>query len=205
MSGFLIDPVDITNYNYTDDELEVFWLFSICVAGKTARTQARLLDNFLNSLGGDGSPFHRIMESVTRDELDDRLKASRLGQYSRLSRAFRESLSVNLRICTVEDLEAIHGVGPKTSRLFIMHSRPNQRLAAIDTHVLHYLRDMGYDAPKITPGSSKAYTKWENVFLSLVDRSGMNSADFDLFIWKIYSGSLREDRKMEAMEYLRSI
>ncbi len=184
--SFLIDPVDITNYNYTDEQLEVFWLFCLVVAGKTAHTQARLLDDFLGKLEGNGSPFHRIMQSITRGDFDDRLKASRLGQYGRLSRAFQESLRMNLRTCTVEDLEAIYGVGPKTSRLFIMHSRPNARYAAIDTHILKLLRENGYDVPKATP-TGKKYRELEQAFLKLADEAGESPADYDLSTWKRFA------------------
>lgn len=39
----MIDPNNFTNYGRTDHELEEMWLFSVAVAGKTAKTQARLL------------------------------------------------------------------------------------------------------------------------------------------------------------------
>ena len=181
-----VDPTKITNYSYTTNELQAFWLFCLVVAGKTAKTQARLLEGFLNSLECVGSPFDKLTWAVIQDNLEERLKFSRLGQYGRLSRAFRESLSLDLRNCSVEDLEKVHGVGPKTSRLFVMHSRPNVRYAAIDTHILKLLRENGYDAPKSTP-TGKKYRDLEQAFLKLADDAGMTPADFDLSTWKKYA------------------
>jgi hypothetical protein len=186
---FSVNPNEVIRFDRTDDELETFWLFCGCVAGKTASTQARLLANFLASLGGwTVSPFERVRRSAMRGELLDALKTSRLGQYNRLCRFMIASLNLNLRTCTVEDLEAIPGCGPKTARMFLMFSRPDQRFAALDTHVLKHLRANGIEAPKTTPPAGKTYRRLELEFLKLADASGMSVADYDLMVWKNYSG-----------------
>jgi hypothetical protein len=43
----MIDPRDVTKFDRTQAELEEYWLFCIVAAGKTAMTQARLLDAYL--------------------------------------------------------------------------------------------------------------------------------------------------------------
>jgi thermostable 8-oxoguanine DNA glycosylase len=189
---FTVDPAEVIRFDRTDEELQVFWLFCGCVAGKTASTQARLLSAFLSSLGDHGSAFQRIRRSAMRGELLDALKASRLGQYNRLCRFMIESLNLDLRNCTVEDLERIPGCGPKTARMFLMFSRPNQRFAALDTHVLKHLRANGIEAPKTTPPAGKTYARLEQEFLKLADASGMSIADYDLQVWKTYSGNADE-------------
>jgi hypothetical protein len=187
---FTVDPNEVIRFDRTDEELQVFWLFCGCVAGKTASTQARLLGGFLESLPDQGSPFASIRRAAMRGELLDAIKASRLGQYNRLCRFMFESPNLDLRNCTVEDLEAIPGCGPKTARMFLMFSRPNQRFAALDTHVLKHLRDQGIQAvPKMTPPAGKTYRRLEAEFLKLADASGMSVADYDLTIWKRYSGN----------------
>lgn len=185
----MIDPTDVIKFDRTTAELQEWWLFSCAVAGKTAATQARLLDNFVNSLPMPRhTPFGRIATAEAQGTLRQALIDSRLGQYNRLHRCYVESLNLNLVTCTVADLEAIHGVGPKTARMFIMHSRPDQRLAALDTHVLKYLRENGHpDAPMVTPGSARAYAKFEQAFLDLSDKSGMTVSEFDLAVWKMYA------------------
>jgi thermostable 8-oxoguanine DNA glycosylase len=190
--SFLIDPSDVISYDRTDAELELFWLFCLVVAGKTATTQARLLNGFLNSLPAsdqpeNDSPFERIHKSEARGELLQAVIDSRLGQYNRLVRAFADSTTLDLRSCTVADLEAIHGVGPKTARMFLMMTRRGVRHAALDTHVLKYLRSQGHDVPKATPSAGKTYQLWENKFLEYADLSGKSVAEFDLGIWKSYS------------------
>lgn len=91
----------------------------------------------------------------------------------------------NLKTCTLEDLESIPGIGPKTARCFLIHSRPNQQYAGLDTHVLKFLRDKGHEVPKATP-TGKKYVELEKIFLKYVAESGMSVADFDLLIWNDY-------------------
>ncbi len=189
--NFLVDPRDVISFDRTDGELELFWLFCLVVAGKTASTQARLLNNFL--LDSDpinsnrDTPFARISGAMAQGLLLEKIKTSRLGQYNRLVRAFEQSLLLNLRTCTIEDLEEIHGVGPKTARMFLMMSRPDQRYAALDTHVLKHLRANNIDAPKVTPSAGKKYRDLEQEFLRLADESGKSVAEYDLEVWKKYS------------------
>jgi hypothetical protein len=218
----MIDPSDITKFDRTDEELELFWLFSTIVAGKTAATHTRLLEKFLNE-GYDylveihtpsqmivsQTPFQIIANlkafcldcseyaeecmctninyDPICDPLRDLMATARIGQYTRLTRCWRESLSLDLRNDPLEAFEAIHGVGPKTARMFIMHSRPNQRVAALDTHLLKYLEANGHIVPKATPSSIKQYHELENAFLTLADAAGESPADHDLRIWKSYA------------------
>lgn len=185
--NYLINPHDVINYNRTDDELELFWLFCCVVAGKTASTQARGLNNFMNSLDERfASPFAKIKQAISDDILLSKLIDSRLGQFNRLVVTFEQSLRLDLRNCGVVDLENIHGVGPKTARMFLMMSRPDQRYAALDTHLLKHLRENNIDAPLATPSGSR-YRALENEFLKLVDKSGMTVAEYDLMIWKSYA------------------
>lgn len=190
--NYLIDPSDITNFNRTESELQLFWLFCCVVAGKTAKTQAKLLNNFLLSLPEAEKPFDRICAiGYNSQKFYDSLQASRLGQYNRLAKCFRESIQMfncgGLASATIEDLEGIFGVGPKTARFFILHSRPDQKIAVLDTHILKYLRANGVDAPKTTPGSGALYNALELKFIKLAEDQKVPVADLDLQIWNMYS------------------
>lgn len=188
MSAFLINPSDVIHYDRTDDELELFFLFCAVVAGKTATTQARLLNRFLLSLPSQSSsPFARISSAIQSGVLLERLIESRLGQFNRLVVLFEQALAVNLRTCSISDLEQLRGVGPKTARMFVMMSRPDQRVAALDTHVLKWLNNNGIAAPKTTPSAGPIYEKLENEFLKLVDKSGMSVAEYDLMVWRSFA------------------
>jgi thermostable 8-oxoguanine DNA glycosylase len=181
----MVDPRNVINYNRTNYELEEHFLFCLVVAGKTAQTQARLLNNFLNSLPDGDTPFKKIKKAIDENTLDKKVIESRLGQYTRLIKAFKQGLTLDLKNCTVKDLEAINGIGPKTARMFILQTRENQRVAAIDTHVLKFLASKGYDVPKSTP-SGDQYIKLENIFINLADEANMTPSVFDLEIWKSY-------------------
>jgi thermostable 8-oxoguanine DNA glycosylase len=89
--------------------------------------------------------------------------------------------------CNAEELEKIYGIGMKTSRCFLIHSRKNARYAGLDTHVLKFLRAKGVqDVPKSTPTSRKLYLRLEAEFLKLSDESGKSVADLDLEVWNKY-------------------
>lgn len=186
----MIDPFNVTNYNRTTAELQEFWLFCLCVAGKTASTQAKLLDGFLKASRLDeDTPFQVIQSLVDDDDLLPMVQLSRLGQFNKLAKAFEQSLTLDLKTCTVEQLEAIHGCGPKTARFFLLHSRKGARVAALDTHILKHLNAHGIKAPATTPSSKKEYRRLEAEFLKLADAAKMDSADYDLMIWKHYTKS----------------
>jgi len=180
----MIDPSNITNYNLNkveSEEVLLFWLFA---AGHNANSTARGLDKFLRNR----PPFAFIRKTPIK-ELESRLKAAGLGCYKKKAIWIKELANANLDLakCSVKDLVSIRGIGPKTARCFLIHSRKNVRLAGLDVHVLRYLSEKGHDVPRNTPGSEKKYEKIENLFLDLADKSGMSVAEFDLLIWNTYS------------------
>ena len=192
----MITPTNITNYNRTQPELEEFLLFAILVAGKTAKTQAEKLNLFLqdhpvkNGTLNDkkDSPFEFIQRILNLNMLKLWMMDCKLGQYNRLDKAIRGILQFKGKLDTVrlDELESVEGIGPKTARFFLLHSRPNQRIAALDTHILKFMSEKGYKVPKSTP-SKKLYAMIENDFLTECDKAGKNVADMDLEIWKSYS------------------
>ena len=188
----MIDPANITNYNLTDQELEECILFWVCAAGKNGTTAARSLDKFLSGITySNASPFEAIRSaSFCFNNFPKILKAAGIGCYTHKSKTFIElALSnINLRTCTVETLEKIYGIGKKTSRCFILHSRENAQYAGLDTHLLKHLRAVGIeDVPKQTPSSNKQYKRLENEVLKLARAAGMSPANYDLMIWNKYS------------------
>ena len=187
----MIDPTDVTKFDRTVEELQEFWLFCISVAGKTAVQQAKVLENFLRDgraeFPGFTTPFQIVSVMNMSGVLLDRIKESRLGQYTKLEKAFSQSLGKDLATCTIEDLESIYGVGAKTARYFMLHTRKDQRIACLDTHVIRHMRDLGLTTQKVTPPSGPKYKALEEEFLKLANASGMSVADFDLHIWNLYA------------------
>jgi len=189
----VIDPTNITNYNLTMDELEETLLWWVLAAGKNGRTAARCLEELLYRITIDDlhSPFYNIKAATCAEkELSLSMKECGIGCYSSKARAFTELAwsDLNLRTCTAEDLEKIHGIGRKTSRCFIIHSRKDARYAGLDTHMLKHLKASGVsDVPKSTPNSKKEYVRLEKEVLRLADEADMTAADYDLMIWNKYS------------------
>lgn len=184
---------DITNFNCTDAQLEERLLFWMLVAGKQAEQQAQKLEAFLFELWGvyigrGLLPFHLVHCADRDGVLVAYMRKHGLGKYTVLERGFREVVKLDPRTCTLEQLEAVPGIGPKTARCFLLHSRPNQRLAGLDTHLLKWLASRGYDVPKTTPPAGKKYRMLEGLFLAYADRFGLEPADLDLRVWRFYAG-----------------
>jgi thermostable 8-oxoguanine DNA glycosylase len=185
----MITPSTITNYNRTEAELEEFLMFAILVAGKTAKTQAKKLEEFLSYYPSHNhSPFRYLEHIITNYCLNKEMMRHKLGQYKRLESAFRGILEFkgNLKNISVEELESIKGIGCKTARFFILHSRPDAKVAVLDTHILKWMSEKGYKVPKATPPKKK-YNQIEQLFLQEAINHQMTPADLDLTIWKSYA------------------
>jgi thermostable 8-oxoguanine DNA glycosylase len=185
----MIVPEKITNYNRTEKELEEFLIFAILVAGKTAKTQARKLEQFLASCPySHYTPFEYLEYMIKTNTLTGEMMRLKLGQYKRLLIAFLGIVRFkgNLKNVTVDDLESIKGIGSKTARFFVLHSRPKVRHAVLDTHILKWMGALGINVPKATPPKKK-YKELEEKFLALADERNMSVADLDLHIWKTYA------------------
>jgi thermostable 8-oxoguanine DNA glycosylase len=191
----MIDPTKITNYNRTEDELEEFLVFAILVAGKTAKTQAKKLEEFYTGRLEYGKVFNKyslfewINYLVHTNALTIEMKRYKLGQYKRLYKALSGILRFEgwLDEVSVEDLESVNGIGSKTARFFVLHSRKDVRHAVLDVHILKWLREITcLDIPKATP-TKKKYAEIEKMFLIAADNRGMTPADLDLMIWKSFS------------------
>lgn len=183
----MITPTTITNFNRTEAELEEFLMFAILVAGKGAEMQAKKLEEFIYNLS-ERSPFDYVQWLDNKGELENCMKACKLGQYKRIGHAFREILKFKgrLKSVTLDELESVKGIGSKTARFFILHSRPDAKVAVLDTHILKWLREQGYDAPKATPPKKK-YALLEKLFLTEAWKHEMTPAELDLEIWKSYA------------------
>jgi thermostable 8-oxoguanine DNA glycosylase len=187
----MIDPINFTNYRRTSEELEEAILFGLLVAGKNALTTARLLDKFLRDYDHIGnSPFEIFsrFELTKLPQLSVALKDYGFGCYNAKAKGIHALVRANfdLRTCTVDDLEKIPGIGMKTSRLFVLHNRKDAKCIPLDVHILHYLKDLGYEVPKVTPNSKKTYLTIEKLCIQLAKQAGKSCADWDLSVWNMY-------------------
>lgn len=188
-SDFLVDPTKITKFDCTNEELELLILFWICAAGKNAMAASEGLDKLLSLINGHKKPFQTLR--LTND-LPLKMKQCGIGCFNNKARSFIDlaNSNLNLKTCQEYELENIFGIGLKTSRCFLMHSRKNSRFAGLDVHILHFLRDKGFDVPKSTPSSKKKYEFIQKIFINIADELNLPAAELDLKIWNEYSGRI---------------
>lgn len=202
-----VDPVRVTDYNRTEEQLQELLLFCSAVAGKNATRTAIMLEKLLqygrdhydcNRHFREGTPFQIIKALDDCENLPNLMKNLGFGCFNIKSRSFIEiaESGLDLRACTVNDLEALFGVGMKTARYFVLHTRKNARVACLDTHILAWLSYYsGHEVPKQTP-TKKKYLELEKVFLSICDAMKIAPADLDLKIWNKQRGS--DEQSLEA-------
>lgn len=183
----MIDPTKITDYARGRVALETFWMFCILVAGKNSDNTAKVVARLFKGQ----SPFDMIREN--QHCLRNTLVANKTGQYHRYERAMIESLGLNLSLASVEELEAVYGVGPKTSRFFLLHSREGAEHVVLDTHVLKWLKSQGMEVGVSTPTCKKKYREIERVAIPIIKAAfpGLSLAKADLLIWSKVSGRLK--------------
>jgi len=172
-----------------------WWLlFAIMVANKQADQTAAKLNLVLTSgIRSEPMPFHEIEHIHAMGRLEETLINARTGQYTRIAAAFRD-VAVKLPAHAGDDprkwsltvLESVPGIGPKTARWFYLLCHPKAEVAALDTHVLKFLRDNGHAAPKATPAAGSKYRYLEAAFVGYAQRTGMAMRDFDFMVWAVY-------------------
>lgn len=198
----MIDPKNVHLYDANLKTKEEFLLFSICVAGKKANVIARKIEAFVIDIfmnGGSTTIFGTmvkphswfdVLKGMSLEDIEYFCRKWKLGKYKIIPKCLYElsRSDIDIENCTVEELEKFPGIGPKTSRYFVMYTQRNKEYAALDTHILRWLRDKGYKTPKSTP-SNKRYLELEQCFLTECKKLNRNPADLDLEIWKEYSGN----------------
>lgn len=168
---------------------EYYLLYACVVAGKSAKFADAVMGRLCLFKQGDETPFEMVRR--LGDRLESVLREVRTGNYGKLARCFRDLAAdekLDLLTCTPDDLEAFHGIGPKTSRFFIMWIRPEERHAALDVHVLRWLRAQGHDAPESTPSAGPIYDALQAIFLQEAEKRGVSPRQLDFAIWKAGSG-----------------
>lgn len=194
----MIDPNNLPDV-WGDAELEEFALFSIAVAGHSANTTAKTLNSFLLSIGWPSkhsTPFKAIRYfqhwnplRTRRMYLEYKIEDAGMGCYSARSESFMQIAhsNINLRTAQPFQLERIYGIGPKTSRFFIMYTRPDEadRYAVLDRHILRWMaRELDVPTPQNTPTSTHRYAELEKIFLKAARDRELSARALDTLIWQ---------------------
>lgn len=183
----MIDPFNLTKFDRSHDELEELLLFSIAAANKPAKLTAAKVDWFLRDnycKRRRGSPCKKLRMLIKTGLLEKQLKWSRLSPYKKNTIACYNlsELPWSLNDITLDQLLSIHGVGEKTARMFLLYSRPNQKIAVLDTYVLQWLKHRGHDVPKHHP-TGPTYKRLEISFLNEARALGTTPLELDRKIW----------------------
>lgn len=191
----MINPAEVTNYNRTQYELEEFILFCINVAGKKSAIEAPKLEVFIErakNITKETTPFNCIRKLIKLGRLQEIMHWAKLSPYSQRFNSYVAVVAIkDLQTVTLNRLLQVPGVGLKTARFFLSHSREDFDEPMLDTHILRFLRDQGYSgAPKSTPSNVGIYNYYANVFKMFARTLGKSVTDLDLEIWKKYSGTV---------------
>ena len=164
--------------------LEARLVFAMIVAGKTAKFATQATRRLLEYRWKQENTFAMIRRLDDTNRLAKALHYAGTGNYEKLWYGLRQlaRAEINLRTCTPQELERIHGIGPKTARFFVLWTRPQEEYAALDTHVLRWLRRCGYEAPKATP-SGQRYRELERAFIEEARKRAVSPRELDHAIW----------------------
>lgn len=183
--NYLLDPDNITSFDLNKEELELNILFWICAAGKNGHTVSRCLNNILQEYSiifNETSPF-KIISKIK--DLPLELKRFGIGCYNNKSKTIKQLINKNLDLknCSIDELEDVWGLGCKTARCFFIHTRKNQKLAGLDRHILRFLEKKGYKVPKNSL-SKKQYLELEKMFINVAESLNKTVSELDLEIWR---------------------
>jgi len=197
-----VNPTDITDFNRDTNQLEAFWLFCMFVAGKNSDYASRCLSKLIHGMskrGYDG--IFNYFKDLGRDGIHNALVANKVGQYGRLTKGIMQSLDLDLERCNLDALLDIHGVGNKTARFFLLHTRIGCEYAVLDTHILKWMRGRGEDVPKSTPTRKTVYRKLERrfLYLSRLAYPFLTDSQIDLLIWSEQSGRINGEEVFDMM------
>lgn len=171
-------------------DLESALVYSCIVAGKSAV----FTDAVMKKLKAYLKPGESFFQMFKRNRfiLKGILIDCGTGNYEKLYRCFvalSVASSLDLGACEPSELEQIHGIGPKTSRFFILWTRDNANFAALDVHILRWLKtEKGYpNIPRTTP-TGEEYLRIEKIFLEEARKAEMTARELDREIWMKGSG-----------------
>ena len=173
-------------------EKEYFLIFSVIVAGRNAKMAVEKTWRLLEFTWGEETPFVLIKHYIDHNTLTQKLKSLKIGQYTRIEKALKDIINLNVETCTLDDLLACHGVGNKTARFFLLNTRKDAEYAVLDTHVLKWLNSLfgnWMSVPKSTPTSGSRYALWEYKAIQAMKKEyperTLAQADFE--IWKTFA------------------
>lgn len=221
------NPDAVTNYQRSPEEHQEFLTFTAATAGKDARMTARQLGRAWSSLryqevarrtraarrADPSTPprahFERAVADVkklspyevlgTAQNLQGTLHRAGVTPHTQRAASFRH-LAAHVphpEQAGLTDLMQTPGISQKSARFYLLHSRPGEKHAVLDRHILHWMRGHGVETPTNTPNDPRKYEALQQHYFRLADehtRPGAtcahcahagtaSPADLDFKIW----------------------
>jgi thermostable 8-oxoguanine DNA glycosylase len=179
----MINASNITNFKQSEPELPDSLIFWVLAAGKNGTRAAKITNEIVKQ---HSRPIFKALRDYSYSDMVKLCTLHKTGCQTIKAKSLWNLVNsdLNLKKSSGADLEKIYGIGKKTARCFIIHSRADANCAGLDTHILKFLTIMGVpNVPKTTPSSDKEYTRLEKEFLTFVKKYNTTVADLDLAIW----------------------
>jgi len=179
--------------------LEARICYAAIVAGKSADFADQVTFKLWSYTVERESPFEMFRRLGSKDAIMAVLWEVKSGRYSALARCFWElcQSGIDLETCEPDELERFPAIGRKTSRFFILWTRPGAPYAALDVHILKWLREQGHECTNRTPQTDTAYHNLEQIFLAEAKKRNMTARELD---WLIWSGSTKSRGFVQSRE-----
>lgn len=155
---------------------QCFLIHAMLVAGKNAATMEPKIRALVNLRRANEMPFDMLYRLYQEGNLLNALHRIRSGQYRRLAIGLAQLSRLDVDTCTIEDLECVIGIGPKTAAYYMMYCRGAADVAANDTHVKKFLKEIGCE--------SRNYRTQERVFLEACRALGVSNKELDDLVWR---------------------
>src|SRR5262245_4334997 len=127
----MIELKGITAYGRSTEELEELLLVCAVHEGQGVFDAAVALDSFLRTVHTrkhlKGWQPLKVLRGLGLVDLAEGMKSHGLRSHKRNARAVAALVlcGLDLRTCTVAELEKVPGITPSAARLFVLHARPD--------------------------------------------------------------------------------
>lgn len=160
-------PNAYKNFRRTDSQLEEFYIFCISLDNKNHNIHNTTVKKFLTpAYQKQLTPFEYIEFLYLKGMLQSLVRDARLGKYKRISEILIKSLNINLKRCSVEQLERIPSITPYTARLFITNTQHSDHIL-LNLEILNDLYEHGLIdyKPKAVPDLPSRYAELEKIVI----------------------------------------
>jgi thermostable 8-oxoguanine DNA glycosylase len=185
----MINPRDMKSISRSKEGLQEFLLFCLFCQRMNADEAAHKLEALLSwsregqrfSFRHQLSPFAKLALLYNTGRLEQALGDLQITPFRRMFEAIPQIVHVDVETCTVELLQCIKHIGPKTARMFMIYGRGATDLVILDEHIMLWLWNHGYAIPASSPKNT-VYKQLEAAFQQAAASFGVAPLKLDEMI-----------------------